>query len=231
MYYAFVGTKLSLGHLVDVRGLTCRAIGALSSDPAGEPEMRSQIDQVTSDAVDLGILLRSTHSFQSADTVHRGASTDKDIVYDLSCMSFPVARAACRFILMKRILPSLPLTSQSETYNDRSNERPTIRTVIPDLMFVTGSGLQHRLLTTITENRVSSSNGTRTQQPRSMFMREYVQYVLLNDFNLVSEIANRTLSPAATATSSSTTRNAGCNIVAVKSETLMEWCMLALNTI
>lgn len=211
--------------LCSCTSLTCRAIGALSSDPAREPEMRNQIDQVTSDAVDLGILLRPTPSYQSADTVHRAAWTDKDIVYDLSCMSFPVARAACRFILMKRILPSLPMTSMDETNNDSSNERPRIRTVIPDLLFITGSGLQHRLLTTSRENRARSSNGTRTQQPRSMFMREYVQYILLNDFDLVSEVVT------ATATTSSSTGNAGRNIVAVKSETLMEWCIFPRSTI
>lgn len=211
-----------------------RAIGALSFDPEREPKLRHQIDQITSDAVELGILFRQSGSsiYSNASltterkTVRPGFVTNNDHVYDLSCLSFPVARAACRYVLMKRILPLW--STQSEKNNDTGMTNVVARTNpfdIPNLIFITGSGLQHRLITAVHKGVSSSrdnNNSIGIQQPRSMFMREYVQHILWNDFDLVSEISNRTL-PASSSTTSSTT-GSGRNAVTVKDAVLKEWC-------
>lgn len=199
-----------------------RAIGALSSDPEREPKLRHQIDQVTSDAVELGILFRPTGTTSSTNVgmsvaseqkfVRRGVVSHNGHVYDLSCMSFPVARAACRYVLTNRILPlSLQINTGTSLID------------FPDLIFITGSGLQHRLIQAA-NNDGSSCNSNKIigiQQPRSMFMREYIQYVLLNDYDLVSVISNVTTPLSSTVTSM---RGADSNAVTIKAEALKEWC-------
>jgi hypothetical protein len=208
----------------------------LSSDPDQEINLRHQIDQIIVDAVEFGILFRpsGTNSSRKANTTQKmshassSASSSFDNVYDLSCLSFPVARATCRYILMKQILP---LYSQMET-NETSIRATT--TVIPDLMLITGSGLQHRLIrgshNELNNNNISSSSssdsGVEIHQSRSMFMREYVQYILLNDYGLNSFAADRSVAAVTPATSSgSNMGSTGGNVVIVKAETLKEWCL------
>lgn len=208
--------------------LVFRAIGALSSDPEVEPKMRHQIDQIASDAVELGILFRQSGSsiVSERKAVRPGFVTNNNHVYDLSCLSFPVARAACRYVLMKRILPLW--SPQSENNSDTRMTNVVASTNpfdIPNLIFITGSGLQHRLIPTVHKGVSSSrdsNNSIGIQQPRSMFMREYIQHILWNDFDLVSVISNRTLPASSTTTN---TTGSGSNAVAVKDTVLMEWCI------
>ena len=229
--------------LVDVCVTPCyRAIGALSSDIERESKLRHHIDQITSHAVELGILFRrpGTSSYNnnnndadvSQPKIRRfGVDPNKNNgnnnnIYDLSCLSFPVARAACRYVLMKRILP---LSSNNHNNNDKN--RTTID--IPDVMFITGSGLQHRLIGAANHGasiRDSNNNNSivgiqqqQQHQPRSssMFMREYVQYMLWNDFHLISVISNRT----SLSTTTTTSITGGSNAVTVKGAILKEWCI------
>ena len=233
---------MELNHLRSVRSVF-RAIGALSSDPKREPELRPQIDQILSDAVEFGILLRPSSinpsnpeevsSMNDPKMMRLGTLPSSTNVYDLSCLTFPVARAACRYVLMKRILP---LQLQIENNHDTRNETAIGPTTIPDVMFVTGSGLQHRLITTVHNGNISSSSSSSSSssptptigipQPRSMFMREYVQYILLNDFDVASFTTSHRLTlSSSTATHSGSTSNN--NVVTVKAETLKEWCVLS----
>ena len=213
-----------------------RAIGTLSSDPDREIEWRHQIDQIISGAIEFGILFRhagvhpsnNEEKFQrnKHNSIRCSAMTNSDNVFDLSCLSFPVARAACRYVIMKQMLR---WHSQMEN-NGSVNKNGPNTSPIPDVIFITGSGLQHRLITAVNRGSNSSNlgdnmNSVGVQQPRSMFMREYIQYILLNDFGLVSMITDRTF-----ATGTSTTSipgSAGGNAVTVKAKTLKEWFTLS----
>jgi hypothetical protein len=209
-----------------------RAIGALSSDPERDPKLRYQIDQIASDAVELGVLFRHSGSsiYSNASlaserkTVRPGFVTNHDHVYDLSCLSFPVARAACRYVLMKRILPLWSPQAENNDDNGSTYVASTNPFDIPNLIFITGSGLQHRLIPTVHKGVSSSrdsNNSIGIHPPRSMFMREYVQHILWNDFDLVSVISNRTLPASSTTTS---TTGSGSNAITVKDTVLKEWC-------
>jgi hypothetical protein len=191
--------------------------------------MRHQIDQIISDAVEFGILFRHSGTIIEKSLMNNGriiypnSPSSSDNVYDLSCLSFPVARAACRYILMKRILP---LQLQVENSNATTNVTTTVPRIIPDLVLITGSGLQHRLITAVNKDSnsnlsSSSSNSIGIHQPRSMFMREYIQYILLNDFGLVSCVTDRSFA------GNGNTGSAGSNFVTVKAEALKEWCKLS----
>jgi hypothetical protein len=116
---------------------------------------RLRIDQVFTEAVQYGVVFQNE------------SPTRWTWQYDLTSMSFPVARAACRYILQQ--LPSQLLPD------------------LQDLVLVTGSGGGGS-----STHRWSSGGGT---ENRSMlFLREYVQGILENDFDpgLVSNIANST---------------------------------------
>jgi hypothetical protein len=135
------------------------SIGAMSSG-LDDKSNRLRIDQVFAEAVQYGAVFQNES--QSRWTWQ----------YDLTSMSFPVARAACRYILQQlpsRLLPDLQ-----------------------DLVLVTGSGGGGS--SSSSTHRWASGGGT-TQHHRSMlFLREYVQEILENDFDpgLVSNIANST---------------------------------------
>lgn len=89
--------------------MLCSAIGAMSS-VNDTKALRGEIDKVFAEAVHIGVILRD-------DTL------DSDFEYDLSGMSIPVAKAACRFIL-NRLLQSGPES-------------------VSDLVLITGVGSHH----------------------------------------------------------------------------------------
>ena len=196
-----------------------RAIGALSSDPDRELELRHKIDHIISDAAEFGILFRPTAA----------TNLKFDNVYDLSCLSFPVARAACRYVLMKRIMPQLQSHIENRNETTEHGTTSACPTMIPDLRFITGSGLQHRIIKNGSNNLNirSSSDSIGIHQSRSMFLREYTQYILLNDFGLNSLItADRTFGPTATKSTVNlgNVGDASINAVTIKVEALWEWC-------
>lgn len=102
-------TRTDISIAPDIITLT-DAIGAMAS--VDTPSNRERIDLVFEEAVELGIVLRP-------DTL------DSDYDVDLSGMSLPVARAACRYILKH-------LASRAD------------RDKIHDLTFVTGTGVGRR---------------------------------------------------------------------------------------
>lgn len=110
------------------------AIGAVASNGSFD-----RVDKIFKEAVDLGLILR-------------GDSLDSLWEFDLSGLSFPVARAACRFVvtsLLKRI---------AKRVGDDD-------TVVEDLVFITGVGARHKL---------GLANTTS--------LRDYIQEILTNDF-------------------------------------------------
>jgi len=126
------------------------AIAALSSD-SDTKEGREKIDRIFSEAVDYGIIL-------SSDTL------DSLWEVDLSGMSLPVARAACRFIL-RRVAAS---------YNSGGD--------VQDLIFITGVGKGHF--------RQPSDEGiSNTAINHTSSLREFVQGIVQTDFPpLISEV-------------------------------------------
>lgn len=138
------------------------AIAAMSSD-SGPQADRVKVDLVFAEAVERGIILRS-------------GTLDSEWEVDLSGMSLPVARAACRFILNR-------LASTAKSQGE-----------IQDLTLITGVG-----------------RGTRRDESHLTSLREYVQEVLLRDFNppLKSVIPARAQGS-----------------VQIPQEALMSWCDL-----
>jgi hypothetical protein len=222
--------------------LIYRAVGALSSDPKHEPELRHQIDHIIAGAVEFGIFFRSTGTTnlgrETSPTKDRNSigRNNPDNVYDLSCLSFPVARATCRYVLMNQILP---LHSQIESINATEKSNPTTsKTVIPNVMFITGSGLQHRLTRGNRSDHLNTSCNNNNNSvvigihpSRSMFMREYIQCILWNDFGLHSLVVDQTVTSTANTMAINnisdnnygSTGSAGSNVVTVKAEILKEW--------
>jgi 6-pyruvoyl-tetrahydropterin synthase len=155
---------LTFFFLVLIFFLEKRAIAVLSSinDNA---TIRYQIDQIITDSIDYGILLHEEMSKQRPRVTFQ---------YDVSGMTFPVARAICRYILLRL---TLLLVAQQHTEQNKECQEQ-------DLKFITESIGQHR----------SNSNHRIQEQQHSptLYMSEYIQYILYNDFHLVSFITNTT---------------------------------------
>ena len=134
------------------------AIAAMTTD-ANTPEERKRVDLVFSEAVKRGIILRS-------DTL------DSDWEVDLSGMSLPVARAACRYVL-QRILATARKGHKSEEQ---------------DLTFITGVGRGMR-------RAPQGKEGSSIDDSHPASLREYVQQVLTSDFDppLISHVPDRAL--------------------------------------
>jgi pentatricopeptide repeat protein len=120
------------------------AIAAISA--GDNKKYRDRVDEVFKEAVKRGIVLRK-------DTL------DSQCEFDLSGLSFPVARAACRFIV-KHML---------ENAGDRD--------ALVDLTFITGVGAK--------ANRRQSQGQPETLEDsfHMTSLREYVQEILLSDFD------------------------------------------------
>jgi pentatricopeptide repeat protein len=118
------------------------AIGALSS-ASDTVEDRYRVDKVFAEAVRRNIVLRS-------DTL------DSKWEIDLSGMSFPVARAACRYVI----------TSISKSTSNREFE---------DLTFITGVG--------VGKSFYKGSNGVPDLPTQQTSLQKYVQQILISDFH------------------------------------------------
>jgi len=131
-------------------------IAAVSADETAAA--RDRVDQVFAEAVNRGILLRS--------------NLDSSWDFDLSGMTLPVARAACRFLL-RRIAHSF---------------RPGHQTDVQDLTFITGVGINHLKRHPVETSKPSDGNSN-----RDVSLRAFVQEVLLQDFEppLTSTIPSR----------------------------------------
>lgn len=120
------------------------AIAAMTTEGNTEDERRN-VDLVFSEAAKLGIVLHND-------------SLDSKSEIDLTGMSFPVARAACRFIL-NQLAPSYAKGEISE-----------------NLSFITGVG--------VGKGQRRPDEAQRDDAPRCLTtLREYVKEVLLADFN------------------------------------------------
>jgi hypothetical protein len=115
-----------------------------------------QLDEVFAEAVKRGIVLRGL---------------DIQWETDLSGMSFPVARAACRYIIQQA-------RGVAETSKDD----------LRDVIMITGVGRAHQTLRQRKQTGSdASSNGeqikeSRLDAPRSTSLRDYVQEILREDF-------------------------------------------------
>jgi hypothetical protein len=137
------------------------AIAAISYG-SDEKVACDRVDIVFNDAVQRNIILRGINNqIQPAVETNNEFSTPNDIEIDLSGMSFPVARAACRYVLRRTAI-----ASSSSSYNN-NNKKGKIR----NLNFVTGVGVSH-----------SRGGGTSGSTSNTLSLREYVQEVLLSDF-------------------------------------------------
>ena len=137
------------------------AIGALSSSDDTR-EARLRVDEVFAEAVKRGIVLRD-------DTL------DHQWEIDLTGMSFPVARAACRYLINTRVA-----LENSDSLKDLA------------LITGVGSGKGQRRLSGTGFPR--NGNGVTTDDDRQLTtLREYVQDIFLNDFDppIVSHIPKR----------------------------------------
>jgi pentatricopeptide repeat protein len=123
------------------------AVAAMSSDDSTKG--RARVDRVFAEAVMRGICLRK-------DTL------DSQSEFDLSGMAFPVARAACRYIV-NQVLASRDI--------DRG---------FTDLTFITGIGASrsHRQ----TPNG-KVDDGTSAESNHTTSLREYVQEILSSDYD------------------------------------------------
>lgn len=143
----------------DIITLTDAVAAISSSSPSFSEDMqRERVDAIFAEAVERGIVLRS-------DTL------DSTWEVDLSGMSLPVARAACRYVV---------------------NRIATIRNKngieMDDLTFITGVGRGHQ------RRLVGESHSNRDDRSQlTSSLRDYVQEILLSDFvpPLHSEIPPR----------------------------------------
>jgi hypothetical protein len=114
-------------------------------------EDRDRVDRVFAEAVRRGIVLQ-----QNLDTSWE---------FDLSGMSFPVARAACRYILNRIFI--------SSTKNNDSR----------DLIFITGVGVEKAQRKHSSQTaRLTGSVGSEDDNRTVSCLREYVQEILAGDF-------------------------------------------------
>jgi len=137
------------------------AIGAMSSSSSFSEANIQKIDQIFAEAVRRGILLQSTDSLKSAND------------FDLSGMTLPVARAACRYIVHRYV------TSHIETE-------------LTDLTLITGIGIgkgakpmeDSTIATTTDESFLITLEDIRDDDASSRTsLREYVQEILSKDFD------------------------------------------------
>ncbi len=147
------GINMSLDEDVEPDVITLTNVIASLERTEGEENL-FKMDKVFGDAVERQIIL----SDDSMDTTWE---------IDLSGMSLPVARAACRFI-MKRLL--------------RGADDPE------DLMLITGVGKHHQLQ----NSELLHEEGGEFAKPSRTALREYVRQVLREDFDppLYSTIPN-----------------------------------------
>lgn len=120
------------------------AVAAMAADD--NEKGRERVDGVFVEAVNRGIVLRK-------DTL------DSQCEFDLSGLSFPVARAACRFLVGQML--------ENANGND----------ALVDLTFITGVGAN--------SNRRPSHGQADTSEEKmhATSLREYVQEILLSDFD------------------------------------------------
>jgi pentatricopeptide repeat protein len=122
--------------------------------------MTEEMDEVFRQAVDRGIVLRRN-------------SLDGQWEVDLSGMAFPVARAACRYLLKKVQL-------------DKSTED------VQDMVFITGVGMAQLRRKDNAATRTDSTMSVLEKDPTTS-LRDYVQGILRSDFgpSLESTIPER----------------------------------------
>jgi hypothetical protein len=89
------------------------------SSGANTYEIQERIDKVFHEAVRRNIVLRNMNTFENGNEI------------DLSGMTLPVARAACRFILRQSLHNKKPISSKN------------MADKISDLSFITGIGSSH----------------------------------------------------------------------------------------